>query len=177
MRLLTMKFVGCRGNSRAYLNHPERLGLMACVFCDIIAGTAPASVIYRDEVVVAFMTIHPSSPGECTVIPLAHIDHFTDVEDGTAERIMRVAQHIGRRMMQVFQPQRVGMVVHGYGVAHAHLILVPQHGPHDITSARFAHIENGQVVFTVQHIATPERHVLDEHARLLSSGAAPIGSA
>jgi histidine triad (HIT) family protein len=150
---------------------------MTCVFCDTIAGAAPASVIYRDELVIAFMTIHPSAPGECTVIPLAHVDHFTDVEDATAERIMRVAQRIGRRMMHAFQPQRVGMVVHGYGVAHAHLILVPQHGPYDITSARFAHIEDGQVVFTVKHIATPDRHVLDEHARLLSSGATPTGSA
>ncbi len=141
---------------------------MACVFCEIIEGTSPASIIYRDAFVIAFMTIHPSSPGECTVIPLAHVDHFTDVEDGTAERIMRVAQRIGRRMREVFQPQRVGMVVHGYGVAHAHLILVPQHGPYDITSSRFAQVENGQVVFTVRHIATPERRVLDEHARLLS---------
>jgi histidine triad (HIT) family protein len=146
---------------------------MACVFCAIIEGTAPASVIYRDDLVVAFMTIHPSSPGECTVIPLAHVDHFTDVEDDTAERIMRVAQRIGRRMRQVFHPERVGMVVHGYGVAHAHLILVPQHGPHDITSARFAQIQNGEVVFTVQHIVTPERHVLDEQARLLSGAVIP----
>jgi len=148
---------------------------MACVFCAIIAGAAPASVIYRDDLVIAFMTIHPSSPGECTVIPVAHVDHFTDVEDETAERIMRVAQHIGRRMRLAFQPQRVGMVVHGYGVAHAHLILVPQHGPYDITSARFAQVENGQVVFTVRHIVTPERHVLDEHARLLS-GAEPTST-
>jgi histidine triad (HIT) family protein len=142
--------------------------MMSCVFCAIIAGTAPASIIYRDELVVAFMTIHPSAPGECTVIPLAHVDHFTDVEDATAERIMRVAQSIGRRMRTVFQPQRVGMVVHGYGVAHAHLIIVPQHGPYDITSARFARIANDEVVFTTDHIVTPERDVLDEHAQFLS---------
>ena len=141
---------------------------MACVFCEIIAGTSPASIIYRDAQVIAFMTIHPSSPGECVVIPLAHVDHFTDIEDGTAQRIMLVAQRIGRRMRTVFQPQRVGMVVHGYGVAHAHLILVPQHGPHDITSARFARIEDGQIVFTPRHLTTPARRTLDEHARLLS---------
>lgn len=146
---------------------------MPCVFCEIVAGTAPASVIYRDELVIAFMTIHPSAPGECTVIPLAHIDHFTDVDDGTAERIMRVAQRIGRRMRLMFQPQRVGMVVHGYGVPHAHLILVPQHGPYDITSARFARIEDGEIVFTVRHIVTPERQVLDEHARQLATSEVP----
>ncbi|QJR37173.1 HIT family protein [Gemmatimonas groenlandica] len=98
---------------------------MACAFCAIIEGTSPASIIYRDEIVIAFMTIHPSSPGECTVIPIAHVDHFTDVEDGTAERIMRVAQRIGRRMREVFQPQRVGMVVHGYGVACLALLTAP----------------------------------------------------
>jgi histidine triad (HIT) family protein len=146
---------------------------MSCVFCAIVAGTAPASIIYRDELVVAFMTIHPTAPGECTVIPLEHVDHFTDVEDATAERIMRVAQSIGRRMRMVFQPQRVGMVVHGYGVAHAHLIIVPQHGPYDITSGRFARIANGEVVFTTEHIQTPDRHVLDEHARSLSSQIPP----
>ena len=141
---------------------------MACVFCAIIAGTSPASIIYRDDLVVAFMTITPSSPGECAVIPIAHVDHFTDIEDATSQRIMLVAQRIGRRMRDVFQPQRVGMVVHGYGVAHAHLILVPQHGPYDITSARFARIENGQIVFTVRHGPRPDRRVLDDHARLLS---------
>lgn len=141
---------------------------MTCVFCAIIAGTAPASIIHRDELVVAFMTIHPSAPGECTVVPLTHVDHFTDVDDTTAERIIRVAQSIGRRMRLVFQPQRVGMVVHGYGVAHAHLIIVPQHGPDDITSGRFARIANGEIVFTTEHIQTPERHILDEHARALS---------
>lgn len=141
---------------------------MTCVFCAIIEGTAPASVIYRDELVIAFMTIHPSAPGECTVVPLEHVDHFTDVEDTTAERIMRVAQQIGRRLRVVFQPRRVGMVVHGYGVAHAHLIIVPQHGPHDITSSRFARIENGEVVFTTEHVEVPDRNVLDGYARMLS---------
>ncbi|MCO4098389.1 HIT family protein [Gemmatimonas sp.] len=61
------------------------------MFCGIIEGASPASIIYRDDLVDAFMAIHPSSPGECTVIPLAHVDHFIDVEDETAERIMRVA--------------------------------------------------------------------------------------
>ena len=141
---------------------------MACVFCGIIHGTSPASIIHRDEAVIAFMTITPSSPGECVVIPIAHVDHFTDVDDVTSQRIIVVAQRIGRRMRDVFKPQRVGMVVHGYGVAHAHLIVVPQHGPYDITSARFAHVEDGRVVFSVRHIPPPERGVLDQHARLLS---------
>lgn len=139
-----------------------------CVFCEILAGRSPGSIIHRDELVAAFMTITPSSPGECMVVPIAHVDHFTDIDDATSQRIMLVAQRIGRRMREVFRPQRVGMVVHGYGVAHAHLIIVPQHGPYDITSARFARIDDGRIVFTVRHVPTPDRSVLDDHARLLS---------
>ena len=78
------------------------------------------------------MTIQPFAPGECTVIPLAHVDHFTDLDDATSERIILVAQRIVRWMRTGFMPPRVGMLVHGYGVPHAHFILVPQHGPYDL---------------------------------------------
>ena len=140
---------------------------MVCPFCEIVTGRGPASVVYQDDVLMAFMTIRPFAPGECTIVPREHIDHFTDVPDDLAQRIMLVAQRIGRRMRTVFAPQRVGMVVHGYGVPHAHLILVPQHGPYDITSARYADIEDGRVVFSMKNIPLASRKTLDEHARLL----------
>jgi histidine triad (HIT) family protein len=93
---------------------------MVCPFCEIVAGQGAASVVYQDDALMAFMTLRPFAPGECTVIPREHIDHFTDVSDELAQRIIFVAQQIGRRMRIVFSPQRVGMVVHGYGVPHAH---------------------------------------------------------
>jgi histidine triad (HIT) family protein len=139
-----------------------------CIFCRIVAGTARASTIYQDEAIMAFMGIRPIHPGECMVIPKEHIDHFTDVDDQTAQRIIGIAQKIGRRMREVFRPQRVGMVVHGFGVPHAHLILVPQHRPDDITSGRFASIEDGRITFGNTHIPVVERSLLDEQARLLA---------
>lgn len=146
---------------------------MTCPFCEIVAGRGPASIIYQDDLIMAFMTLRPFAAGECTVIPREHIDHFTDVPDDLAQRIMLVGQRIGRRLRTVFSPQRVGMVVHGYGVPHAHFILVPQNGPFDITSAHYAYIENGQVAFSMKNIPFTERSTLDEHARLLSDIEAP----
>ena len=141
---------------------------MACAFCDIAAGQAPVSIIFQDDAVMAFMTLRPFAAGECLIIPRRHVDHFTDLDDGTATRIMITAQRIGRRMREVFGPERVGMVVHGYGVPHAHFVLVPQNGPHDITSARYAHIEDGRIVFSMKGIPLTSRATLDEHARLLA---------
>src|SRR5437868_199117 len=106
---------------------------------------------------------------KCLVIPKVHIDHFTDLDDELSSRIMLRAQRIARRMMVVSKPKRVGMVVHGWGVAHAHLVLVAQHGPHDITSARMARIENGEVVFRHDVPAVP-RADLDAQARALAEG-------
>lgn len=141
-----------------------------CVFCGIVAEKEPASKIYEDDKVISFMSIQPIHPGESVVIPKVHIDHFTDIDDDTAQHLIFIAQRIGRRMRQVFQPKRVGMIVHGFGVPHAHLILVPQHHPDDLTSGRFAHLEEGKIIFSLRHIPIANRSVLDEHARLLAIG-------
>lgn len=154
---------GVRGHTRETED-----GILACPFCEIVVGRGPASIIYQDDVIMAFMTLQPFSPGECTIIPREHIDHFTDLPDAIAQRIMLAAQRIGRRLRTVFSPERVGMVVHGYGVPHAHLILIPQNDPYDITSARYSYIEDGRVAFGMKHIPVAPRQLLDEHARQLS---------
>jgi histidine triad (HIT) family protein len=138
-----------------------------CKFCSIAEGTEPASVVYKNERIMAFMTLQPTRLGECLIIPIEHVDHFTDIDEETAAQMMVAAIQIGRNMMEHFQPLRVGMVVHGFGVPHAHLILVPQHDPNDITSARFASIEHGNIVYDLRHIQKVDRSVLDDHARML----------
>jgi histidine triad (HIT) family protein len=146
---------------------------MTCIFCEIVAGRAPASFIYRDERVTAFMALRPTAAGECLVIPNAHVDHFTDVPDALASEIMTVAQHIGRRMRATFPLQRVGYLVHGYGVPHAHLIIVPQQGPHHLTSERFARLVDGKIIFDQSRTPIADRARLDADARLLSQAGLP----
>lgn len=139
-----------------------------CVFCQIVARQAPASFVYEDDFVAAFMTLQPTAAGECLVISKAHVDHFIDLSDDVAQRIMLVAQHLGRRMRDTFKLERVGYLVHGYGVPHAHFIIVPQQGPHHLTSDRFARIADGQIVFDMSRVPVADRSTLDKNARKLS---------
>ncbi len=125
-------------------------------------------MVYEDEGVLALMNIRPVHPGELLVIPKEHIDHFCDVPDDLACRILVQAQRLSRNLRERLKPQRVGLVVHGYGVPHAHLIVVPQHGPDDITSAKYASLEGGQIKFGVKHLKEESREELDRLARLLS---------
>ena len=140
---------------------------MKCIFCEIVAGREPASEIYADDRVMALMGVQPAQPGECMVIPRDHIDHFSDLPDDLAAHVMVVAQKISRKMQRVFLPRRVGLVVHGFGVPHAHLMIVPQHRSDDITSGRFARIEDGKIVFSLKNIPMVKRELLDEQAKLL----------
>ncbi len=139
-----------------------------CIFCQIIAGQAPASRVYEDDRIISFMTLRPTRNGECTVLPKEHIDHFTDIPDDLVSHIMVISQQIGRKMMEVLSPLRIGMVIHGFGLPHAHLILVPQQDPHDIVSSRHAYIEDGKVRFSDKHIEITDRQELDRIAALLS---------
>lgn len=99
--------------------------MTSCPFCDIVHGTGPVSLVYEDDLTMAFIPLQPIYPGACIVIPKVHIDHFTDLPDELAVRIMVVSQRIGRKIMEVYQPLKVGMVVHGFGVRHAHMNLIP----------------------------------------------------
>lgn len=140
----------------------------ACKFCEIVGGREPASVIYQDDLIMALMTPRPTRPGEFLIIPKEHIDEFCDIPEELACHIIRHAQRLSRNMRKHFKPKRVGIVVHGFGVPHAHLIIVPQHHTTDITSGRFARITEGKIEFTDKHIAMVPREELNRQARLIA---------
>lgn len=138
-----------------------------CPFCEIASGRGAASIVYADDRTLAFMTLHPTRPGECLIVPRDHIDHFMDIPDDLASHIMIIAQRIGRRMREELSPLRVGMIVHGFGVPHAHLILVPQHDQTDIVSGRHAYIQNGKIQFGTGRLPSSSRSDLDAMANRL----------
>jgi histidine triad (HIT) family protein len=145
----------------------------SCVFCRIVAGESPASVIWQDDEVMAFMNLRAVNKGDCMVIPKEHIDHFTSVPDQLAAKILVVAQRIGRRILELYKPERVGYVVHGYGVPHAHFLIVPQGDPNDITSRKFIRIVNGEIQFSEQYLPLVPREELDRMAAELAIGEPP----
>jgi histidine triad (HIT) family protein len=140
----------------------------SCVFCRIAAGDSPASVIWQDDDAMAFMNLRAVNKGECMVIPKKHIDHFTSVPDPLAAKILLVAQRIGRKLLELYSPQRIGYVVHGYGVPHAHFLVVPQNDPNDITSRKFIRVVDGKIEFTDELLPLVPREELDRMAAELA---------
>jgi histidine triad (HIT) family protein len=50
-----------------------------CIFCKIIAGTSPSTIVYQDEQVVAFLDIHPAAPVHILIVPRQHIASINDL--------------------------------------------------------------------------------------------------
>lgn len=94
---------------------------MASIFTRIIQGKLPGRFIYRDETVVAMLTIEPLRPGHTLVVPIAEVDHWLDLDPATMHHAMDVAQLVGRAIETVFQPRRVGMMIAGLEVPHVHI--------------------------------------------------------
>jgi len=50
-----------------------------CLFCKIVKGEIPSTLVYQDEQVLAFRDINPVAPTHILVIPRKHIPNINDV--------------------------------------------------------------------------------------------------
>jgi len=105
------------------------------VFTLIIRGEIPGRFVWRDDDVVAFLTIGPIRPGHTLVVPVEQIDHWTDVPAPLWARIGEVQQAIGAALMAAFTPVRVGSIIAGLEVPHCHVHLIPIDAESDLSFA------------------------------------------
>ena len=104
----------------------------ACVFCEIVAGRAAASVPFEDALVVCVMDIHPVNPGHLLVIPKRHATGLDELDDGTGTHMFRVALRMQRALRASGLPcDGVNFLLAdgesaGQDVPHVHLHVVPR---------------------------------------------------
>ena len=63
-----------------------------CIFCRILSGDSPASFVYRNDLVAAFMDIQPVTLGHLLVVPLRHAPFMADVTPEEAAALIQVGQ-------------------------------------------------------------------------------------
>jgi diadenosine tetraphosphate (Ap4A) HIT family hydrolase len=108
---------------------------VASVFTKIIRGEIPGRFVWRDERVVAFLTIAPLRPGHTLVVPIEEVDHWLDLDAELLGHLTRVAQTIGRAVDAAFRPKKVGLMLAGLEVPHVHFHVVPIWNVHDLDFA------------------------------------------
>jgi histidine triad (HIT) family protein len=102
------------------------------VFTRIINGEIPCQKIYEDDRVIAFLEMHPLNEGHTLVVPKKQVDHLWDLNDDDYEYLWKIAKKVATHISEIINPPRVGVIVEGFGVPHAHIHLVPIYGPNDL---------------------------------------------
>ena len=105
---------------------------MGSVFTMIINGELPGRFVWKDDRCVAFLSINPLAPGHTLVVPRLEIDHWVDLDVDLLQHLMEVAQKIGGALNIGFKPAKVGLMIAGLEVPHAHIHVVPMAGEHDL---------------------------------------------
>jgi histidine triad (HIT) family protein len=132
-----------------------------CIFCLIVAGEAPASVVYDDDQVVAFMDLYPVTPGHTLVVPKAHAVGIRDLEDEISARMIAVARRVVLALdRSSLRSDGVNLFLAdgdaaGQDVFHSHLHVIPRYDGDGFV----VHGQRREVDFT--------RSELDGHADLI----------
>jgi histidine triad (HIT) family protein len=134
-----------------------------CIFCAIVAGTTPASVVYEDPQILAFMDVRPVTPGHLLIIPKAHARYLADLDEETGARIFTVGMRLAAALRAAPEIRCEGVNVFladgeaaFQEVFHTHLHVFPR-------------FEGDSFRITADWSVKPEREELDAIAALIKA--------
>ncbi len=106
------------------MNAPDQHSDPSCIFCKIVSKEIPAHIVYEDTDFLAFLDIHPLSPGHTLIIPKKHYRWVWDVSNIGA--YFEVARKIAKAQQKAFNEEAIWSGIRGDEVPHAHISILPQ---------------------------------------------------
>jgi len=103
----------------------------SCLFCKIIAGEIPATKVYEDDTVLAFLDIRPVNIGHTLVIPKAHHTNLYDTPDETLAHMMTIAKKLSVAIKGSLNTDGINIEMNNDPVAgqiifHSHIHIIPR---------------------------------------------------
>lgn len=109
---------------------------MATIFSRIIKGEIPSYRIAEDDRFYAFLDIRPMQAGHTLVVPKQETDYLFDLDDALLADMMLFAKRVAKAIEKAVECRRVGVMVIGLEVPHAHIHLIPIQQEGDMSLAR-----------------------------------------
>jgi histidine triad (HIT) family protein len=140
-----------------------------CVFCDIVAGTVPAYVVFESPSVLAFLDHRPLLPGHVLVIPKTHYETLGDLPEAEVGPYFLVVQRLaiavekGMRAEGSFVAANIRI---SQSVPHLHVHVVPRRTGDGLFSKTFQWIRRPY----------PSEAAIAEVQRVIQSAAAAAAS-
>jgi histidine triad (HIT) family protein len=103
-----------------------------CIFCKIVAGELPATIVDEDEHTIAFMDINPATRGHALVVPRIHADDLLSIDRDELAAVTAAAQRLAARAKERLKADGIN-VINSCGAAawqtvfHFHLHVIPRY--------------------------------------------------
>lgn len=108
------------------MDAPARAG---CLFCRIVAGEEAASVVWQDDLLVAFLDVRPLFKGHTLLVPRAHLDTLLELPPALREPFLAAAQRLAAAMVSALGSQGSFVAMNNVvsqSVPHLHCHVVPR---------------------------------------------------
>src|ERR1700733_6372765 len=103
-----------------------------CLFCKIVAGEVPATIVASDDHTVSFMDINPATRGHALVVPRAHFKDLREIDPEDLAAVAIAAQRLARKAVERFDADGVNLL-NSCGAAawqtvfHFHMHVIPRY--------------------------------------------------
>lgn len=103
----------------------------SCIYCKIASKEAPSYALYEDEHSMAFLDIHPLSPGHTLVIPKVHARTLTELPNAEVAPLFSAVQHMARKLADALGTPDATIGINqgdsaGQAVPHLHVHIFPR---------------------------------------------------
>lgn len=134
-----------------------------CIFCEIALREIPAAIFWENNEFLAFLSIDPNTEGFSCIIPKQHFSSdVLKMPDDTLQKFILSAKKVALLLENFYSDVgRVGLIMEGTGIDHAHIKLVPMHNTE--------HMKRGE---WKQYLSKQE-HWFDKYEGWISSAGGP----
>lgn len=101
---------------------------MASIFTKIIQQEIPSYKVAEDENNYAFLDINPLAKGHTLVVPKKEVDYLFDLDEANYKDLFLFVKKVSKAIQEAIPCKRIGMIVYGLDVPHAHIHLIPLQG-------------------------------------------------
>ncbi len=103
-----------------------------CIFCKIVAGELPATIVGEDERTISFLDIAPATRGHALVIPREHSADLLGIDAEDLAAVGLAAQRLATRVKQHLGADGVNLLnscgaVAFQSVFHFHMHVIPRY--------------------------------------------------
>jgi len=103
----------------------------SCNFCRVVSGENPASIVYEDGNVLAFMDLYPANFGHTLVVPREHWENIYDIPEKVLSDLFAVVKRISVAVKKAVGAEGISVLqfnegASGQSVMHFHVHVIPR---------------------------------------------------